>query len=37
MSEMMNQTKTTSHSKIKKLEDYNKTLPIIELYGWCDF
>ena len=35
MSEMMNQTNptnTTSHSKIKKLEDYDKTLPVVEVY-----
>ena len=32
MSEMMNQKKTTSHSKIKKLEDYDKVLPVVEVY-----
>jgi len=32
MSEMMNQKKTTFHSKIKKLEDYDKVLPVVEVY-----
>lgn len=31
MSEIMNQTKTTSHSKIKRLDDYDKTLPVVEV------
>lgn len=32
MSEIMNQMKTNSHSKIQRLDDYDKTLPVVEVY-----